>query len=111
VFAVVFDHLSVTERKNPVGVIEAFRRAFALGEGPLLVVKTMNARQRWPQHQRVQLAAEGRDDIIKRVGRSPDRASAVILAAMDTPKVRALRHLDREAGLESSLDYDPYARI
>jgi glycosyltransferase involved in cell wall biosynthesis len=64
VFAVVFDHLSVTERKNPVGVIEAFRRAFAPGEGPLLVVKTMNARQRWPQHQRVQLAAEGRDDIV-----------------------------------------------
>jgi glycosyltransferase involved in cell wall biosynthesis len=28
------------------------------------VVKTMNARQRWPQHQRVQLAAEGRDDIV-----------------------------------------------
>jgi hypothetical protein len=57
------------------------------------------------------IKVEGRDDIIKRVGRSPDRASAVILAAMDTPKVRALRHLDREAGLESSLDYDPYARI
>jgi glycosyltransferase involved in cell wall biosynthesis len=64
VFAVVLDHFSVTERKNPVGVIEAFRRAFAPGEGPLLVVKTMNARQRWPQHQHVQLAAEGRDDIV-----------------------------------------------
>jgi hypothetical protein len=57
------------------------------------------------------IKVEGRDEIIKRVGRSPDRASAVILAAMDTPKVRALRHLDREAGLDSSLDYDPYARI
>jgi hypothetical protein len=57
------------------------------------------------------IKVEGRDEIIKRVGRSPDRASAVILAAMDTPKVRALRHLDREGGLDSSLDYDPYARI
>ena len=63
-FAVVFDHLSVTERKNPVGVIEAFRRAFAPGEGPLLVVKSMNAEQRWPQHERVRLAAGDRSDIV-----------------------------------------------
>ena len=40
----VFDHLSVTERKNPVGVIEAFRPAFAPDEGPVLVIKTMNGR-------------------------------------------------------------------
>ena len=28
-FITVFDHFSVTERKNPLGVIEAFRLAFA----------------------------------------------------------------------------------
>lgn len=64
VFAVVFDHFSVTERKNPVGAIEAFRRAFAPGEGPVLVVKSMNAARRWPQHQHVVAAASGRDDIV-----------------------------------------------
>lgn len=64
VFAVVFDHFSVTERKNPVGVIEAFRRAFAPGEGPVLVVKSMNADRRWPQHQHVVSAAAGRPDIV-----------------------------------------------
>ena len=64
VFTVVFDHFSVTERKNPVGVIEAFRRAFAPGEGPVLVVKSMNAWRRWPQHQHVAAAAAGRDDIV-----------------------------------------------
>jgi len=64
VFAVVFDHFSVTERKNPVGAIEAFRRAFAPGEGPVLIVKSMNASSRWPQHQHVAAAAEGRDDIV-----------------------------------------------
>ena len=59
----VFDHLSVTERKNPLGVIEAFRRAFEPGEGPVLVIKTMNGHQRRPNHQRVLAAADGRDDI------------------------------------------------
>ena len=63
VFLMVFDHLSVTERKNPVGVIDAFRLAFAPGEGPVLVIKTMNGRKRWANHQRVLAAAEGRDDI------------------------------------------------
>ena len=63
VFLTVFDHLSVTERKNPLGVIEAFRRAFARDEGPVLVVKTMNGPQRWTNHQRVLAAADGRDDI------------------------------------------------
>lgn len=64
VLGVVFDHFSVTERKNPFGAIEAFKRAFAADEGPVLVVKSMNGDHRWPQHQRVLAAAEGRPDII-----------------------------------------------
>ena len=64
VFTVVFDHFSVTERKNPIGAIEAFRRAFGPDEGPVLVVKTMNGDRRWPQHQQVLAAADGRDDIV-----------------------------------------------
>jgi glycosyltransferase involved in cell wall biosynthesis len=63
VFLTVLDHLSVTERKNPVGVIEAFRHAFKPDEGPLLVIKTMNGHQRWARHQSVLAAADGRDDI------------------------------------------------
>jgi hypothetical protein len=57
------------------------------------------------------IKVESRDDIIDRVGRSPDRASALILARMDTPKVRALRHLDRESAPDNALDYNPYARM
>jgi len=63
VFLTVLDHLSVTERKNPVGIIEAFRHAFRPDEGPLLVIKTMNGHQRWSSHQRVLAAADGRGDI------------------------------------------------
>jgi hypothetical protein len=57
------------------------------------------------------LRVESREDIVKRVGRSPDRASAIILANMSTPKVRALRYLDREAATDNALDYDPYTRM
>ncbi len=63
VFLVVFDHFSVTERKNPVGAIEAFRRAFEPGEGPVLVVKSLNGDRRWAHHERLLFAAAGRPDI------------------------------------------------
>jgi glycosyltransferase involved in cell wall biosynthesis len=63
IFLMVFDHLSVTERKNPAGVIDAFRAAFKPDEGPMLIIKTMNGHQRWSSHQRVLAAADGRDDI------------------------------------------------
>ncbi len=49
-FLCSFDHLSVMERKNPIGAIEAFRRAFpmAAAETPpvRLVVKSINGEQR-----------------------------------------------------------------
>jgi len=42
VFLFSFDFLSIFERKNPLGLIEAFEQAFAPGEGPVLVIKTIN---------------------------------------------------------------------
>jgi glycosyltransferase involved in cell wall biosynthesis len=66
VVLVTFDHLSVTERKNPLGAIEAFRRAFPepTEGGPVLVIKTMNADQRWAEHERVRVAAMDRPDVV-----------------------------------------------
>lgn len=46
VFLYIFDSLSVVRRKNPGGVISAFRRAFSPGEPVRLVLKTMNASSR-----------------------------------------------------------------
>jgi len=44
IFLFSFDVLSIPERKNPLGLIEAFRRAFgAPTEGPLLVIKMNNS--------------------------------------------------------------------
>jgi glycosyltransferase involved in cell wall biosynthesis len=63
-FLVVFDHFSVVERKNPVGVIEAFKAAFKPGEGPVLVIKSINGSARPKYQGQVEEAADGRPDII-----------------------------------------------
>lgn len=47
---------------------------------------------------------ESREDIIKRLGRSPDYASAYCLALIDTPKVSLFKK-------RVSRDYDPYSAI
>jgi glycosyltransferase involved in cell wall biosynthesis len=64
VFLTTFDQFSVPERKNPFGTIEAFTRAFTDGEGPLLLIKTMNGDRGWKNHERLLLAAAGRTDIV-----------------------------------------------
>jgi glycosyltransferase involved in cell wall biosynthesis len=66
VFVATFDQFSVQERKNPFGVIDAFTRAFADGDGPLLWIKTINgaAPGGWRNHERLLLAARGRSDIV-----------------------------------------------
>ncbi len=63
-FTCVFDHLSTLERKNPLGAIDAFTRAFADGEGPQLVVKTIGARHRPDAHRRLLDAAGSRRDVV-----------------------------------------------
>jgi glycosyltransferase involved in cell wall biosynthesis len=62
-FLFVFDYLSTIQRKNPVGLIEAFRRAFAPGEGPRLLLKTINGPLRPLAEEEVLWAAHGRPDI------------------------------------------------
>ena len=45
-FLFTFDFFSTMRRKNTDGLIEAFARAFAPGEGPRLLLKTINGRLR-----------------------------------------------------------------
>ncbi len=59
-----FDFLSTAERKNPWGLVEAFRRAFAPDEGPVLVVKSINAERRPADAERLRVAALGRPDVL-----------------------------------------------
>ena len=62
-FLFCFDFFSVADRKNPFGVIDAFRRAFAPGEGPHLVIKSINGTAALPDLERVRLHAADRDDV------------------------------------------------
>jgi glycosyltransferase involved in cell wall biosynthesis len=62
-FLFVFDYLSTIQRKNPVGLIEAFKQAFAPGAGPRLLIKTINAPLRPLAEEEVLWAAQGRPDV------------------------------------------------
>jgi len=62
-FLFVFDYLSTIQRKNPVGLIEAFKQAFSPAEGPQLLIKTINAPLRPLAEEEVLWAAGGRPDI------------------------------------------------
>lgn len=59
-----FDFDSIFERKNPLGVIDAFTRAFTAGEGPILVLKSVNGDRHPAELERLRAAATGRDDIL-----------------------------------------------
>jgi glycosyltransferase involved in cell wall biosynthesis len=61
-FLFMFDFLSVFERKNPLAAVDAFSRAFAPGEGAVLVVKSVNGDLRPEQLARLR-AASDRPDI------------------------------------------------
>jgi len=62
-FLFVFDYLSFELRKNAIGLIEAFCRAFQPNEGPQLVIKTMGGKKRPYDVARVKAAASDRPDI------------------------------------------------
>ena len=64
IFLFAFDYLSTVERKNPWGLVDAFEVAFTPGEGPLLVIKSINAKRRPGQAERLRLRVAGSSDII-----------------------------------------------
>lgn len=72
VFLTIFDLLSVFERKNPLGLIRAFRRLVETNEDCQLVLKVNHAEQRPGQMQRIREAAAGLPVLI--IDRTIDRA-------------------------------------
>ena len=57
------------------------------------------------------IKVESREDIVDRTGRSPDRATAVVLANMKTPKIQQMRDLKGDSSRNAVMDYDPLAGI
>lgn len=62
-FLFLFDHHSIFERKNPIAVIEAFKRAFPPGSGRSLVIKSINHAYHPDAHERMLLAAATHPDV------------------------------------------------
>jgi len=62
-FMFMFDYFSTPRRKNPAGVIEAFKRAFTPGEGPQLLIKTIHGAARPRASEELRHAAAGRTDV------------------------------------------------
>ncbi len=59
VFLTIFDLLSVSERKNPIGAITAFRQVFEKSRNCHLVLKVSHARERARQMSAIAAAAAG----------------------------------------------------
>src|SRR3954463_8879745 len=62
-FLFIFDFFSTLQRKNPLGLVEAFKRAFAPGEGPHLLLKSFNGDYKPDRLTQLERAADGREDI------------------------------------------------
>jgi glycosyltransferase involved in cell wall biosynthesis len=63
-FLFVFDYLSVLERKNPLGLIDAFRSAFPVPGPARLVIKSINSDRRPREQERLRYAVQDRPDIV-----------------------------------------------
>jgi glycosyltransferase involved in cell wall biosynthesis len=64
VFLFMFDFFSTLARKNPIGLVDAFCRAFEPGEGPTLVLKSINGSQAVLELERLRYAFADRTDIV-----------------------------------------------
>jgi glycosyltransferase involved in cell wall biosynthesis/SAM-dependent methyltransferase len=62
-FLFIFDFFSTLQRKNPLGLVEAFKRAFEPGEGPHLLLKSFNGDYKPDRLGQLERAADGRPDI------------------------------------------------
>ena len=58
-----FDWMSVAERKNPLGALDAYTRAFDPDDGASLVFKTMNGDLGWRDLDALRLAIADRPDV------------------------------------------------
>ncbi len=60
----MIDYFSVTKRKNPLGLVDAYLRAFAPEDGAMLVLKSINGADRVTDLEAVRAAAGERPDIL-----------------------------------------------
>ncbi len=85
VFLAMFDHRSFAERKNPLGAIEAFGRAFGSGEGQRpgvqLIIKAGGASFAPSAHEKVEAAAEAVSARLLTAPMTRDEVNGLVAAA------------------------------
>ena len=81
-FLFIFDLMSIMKRKNPLGLISAYSKAFSPTDGAQLVIKTMNGDKRPEDLQKLIDAASNRSDItvINEVFTSRETSTLISLA-------------------------------
>jgi glycosyltransferase involved in cell wall biosynthesis len=82
-FLFVFDYSSSFQRKNPLGLVEAFTRAFRPKEGPVLVIKSILGEHRLWERERLWFAAQDRPDIVLLEGTWPEERKNALMASAD----------------------------
>ena len=83
VFSYVFDYSSVLGRKNPLGLISAWRSAFTPHDGCVLVLKSMNAASHPLEAEAVRYAVADREDIVLIEHRLPEGELDALVAQSD----------------------------
>lgn len=83
VFLFMFDFFSTVERKNPLGLVEAFKRAFAPGTGPVLVLKTINGKANRDELARLEAAIADHPDIQLNDGYVASEETSALIAGAD----------------------------
>jgi 2-polyprenyl-3-methyl-5-hydroxy-6-metoxy-1,4-benzoquinol methylase/glycosyltransferase involved in cell wall biosynthesis len=63
-FLFSFDFLSIPKRKNALGLVRAFTDAFSSGEGPVLVIKSINGDRQRDAQGELRAATAHREDIV-----------------------------------------------
>jgi SAM-dependent methyltransferase len=82
-FLFAFDFYSTLQRKNPLGLLEAFTRAFAPGEGPHLLLKSFNGDYKPGRLAGLREAAAGRPDVHIVDRFVPEAERAALMATCD----------------------------
>jgi glycosyltransferase involved in cell wall biosynthesis len=82
-FLFSFDFDSRFERKNPLAVVEAFRRAFEPGEGPVLLIKSINGDRNLRDLERLRAETGGLDDVVIYDGYLSGAETEALTAACD----------------------------
>jgi hypothetical protein len=82
-FLFIFDFFSTLQRKNPLGLVEAFKRAFAPGEGPHLLLKSFNGDYKPDRLLQLRASTDNRPDIHIVDKFLPERERAALMARCD----------------------------